>query len=167
MHRVRLHPALDFSLTKHYCCVMIPELVDIKSIWNVLPEGVHDGTLEEIKQRFAYNLKRKQLFEGFINGINSLRKAGCRIVFLDGSFVTSKPTPGDFDACWDPLGVDARKLNPVLLDFSNKRKKQKETFGGEFFLSTAYADSSSTFVDYFQTDKDTGKRKGIIGIQLL
>ncbi len=146
---------------------MIPELIDIKSIWNVLPEGVHDSTLEEIEKSFAYNQKRKQLFEGFKKGVNSLKRAGCRTVYLNGSFTTSKSIPGDFDACWDPIGVDARKLNPVLLDFNNKRKKQKEMFGGEFFPSTAYADSTRTFVEYFQTDKDTGKIKGIICIQLL
>jgi len=162
-----LYQGLDFPSTKHYCCVMIPELIDIKSIWNVLPEGVYESTLEEIEQRFAYNPKRKQLFEGFKKGVDSLRRAGCRIVFLNGSFITSKPIPGDFDACWDPSGVDEKKLPPVLLDFSDKRRKQKKRFGGEFFPSNAHADGSRTFVNYFQIDKDTDRRKGIICIRLL
>ena len=41
-----------------------------------------------------------------------------------------------------------------------------EKYGGEFFPSRLLADGSRTFVEFFQTDKETGKRKGIIRIQL-
>jgi hypothetical protein len=146
---------------------MIPDLVDINGIWKVLPPGVHDATLQDVEQRFAFNSKRRQLFQGFKKGVDCLRKAGCRTVFLDGSFVTDKPTPGDFDACWEPSGVDARKLDPVLLDFSAGRRRQKATYGGEFFPSSANVDGLRTFVEFFQTDRHTGKEKGIIRIRLL
>ncbi len=38
---------------------------------------------------------------------------------MNGSFVTAKDEPGDFDACWDTdyVGLDA--LNPLLPDLSN------------------------------------------------
>lgn len=146
---------------------MIPGLVDIAGVWKVLPSGVHEATLGDVEQRFAFNSKRKQPFAGFKKGVDSLRRAGCRTVFLDGSFVTSKPTPGDFDACWEPAGVDTRRLDPVFLDFEEGRKRQKEAYGGEFFPSSATADGLRTFVDFFQTDKYTGKEKGIIRIRLL
>ena len=29
----------------------------------------------------------------------NLRDAGCKTVYVDGSFVTDKERPGDFDAC--------------------------------------------------------------------
>ena len=96
-----------------------------------------------------------------------MKIAGCKTVFLDGSFVTDKLYPGDFDACWDPAGIDTNKLDPVLLDFSNRRKRQKQKYYGEFFPSSFLADGSRTFVEYFQMDKDTGGAKGIIRIQLL
>lgn len=145
---------------------MIPAHVNIHGVWKVLPPGIHDATLQEIEQRFATNETRKILFEGFKKGIETLKEAGCRIIFLNGSFVTDKPYPGDYDACWDPSGVDGDLLDPVLLDFSHGRKAQKLKYGGEFFISSMRADGSHTFVDYFQIDKDTGSTKGIIRIQL-
>src|SRR3546814_6451323 len=61
----------------------------------------------------------------------TLRRAGCRVMFLDGSFVTDKELPEDFDGCWDAHGVNAIALDPVLLDFEDSRARQKEKFGGE------------------------------------
>jgi len=62
----------------------------------VLPPGVHDATIEEIETRFATSDHRKRMFLGFKNAIEALRKAGCHKIFLNGSFVTGKPIPGDF-----------------------------------------------------------------------
>lgn len=146
---------------------MIPPSIDIGSAWNVLPPGVHDATLSEVETCFATNKTRRFLYDGFKRGANSLKSAGCKVIFLDGSFVTDKPEPGDFDACWEPAGVDDKKLDPVFLDFSNKRKRQKDKYGGEFFPSSARADGLRTFVTFFQTDRYTGKEKGIIRIELL
>jgi hypothetical protein len=87
-------------------------------------------------------------------------------VYLDGSFVTGKPEPGDFDVCWDPTGVDPSRLDPVLLDFSDGRKAQQEKYCGEFFPSSARADGRLTFVDFFQVDKLSGEAKGIARIRL-
>lgn len=143
---------------------MIPDFVDIGGLWPVLPPGVHEATLEEIEARFTKSSHRKHLFAGFKNGVISLQRAGCRMILLDGSFITAKPIPGDFDACWGPAGVDPRKIDPVLLDFSDLRKKQKERFGGEFFPATASADGQHCFSDYFQIDRHTGNAKGIIRI---
>ena len=136
--------------------------MDIGGLWKVLPPGVHNATLEEVEARFATSEHRKRLFSGFKEGAIALRKAGCRRIFLDGSFVTGKSNPGDFDACWDPKGVDITKLNPVFLDFSERRKKQKERFCGEFFPTSCTADGKHCFLDFFQVDKYTGLAKGII-----
>lgn len=145
---------------------MIPQHVDVGSPWKVLPPGVHDATLKEVDVCFATNPLRKALFDGFRRGCISLMAAGCSVVYLDGSFVTMKDTPGDYDACWEPAGVDVAKLDPILLDFSDKRMKQKLKYGGEFFISSNLADGSNRFLDFFQIDKYTGKKKGIIRIQL-
>ena len=130
--------------------------------WRVLPPGVHIATIEEIEDRYATSGHRKNLFLGFNKGVIALRNAGCKTIFLDGSFVTEKPLPVDYDVCWDPIGVDIAKLDPVFLDFSDMRKKQKEIFYGEFFPSTLLADGRHFFLDYFQIDRHTGNAKGII-----
>lgn len=76
--------------------------------------------------------------------------------------------PGDFDVCWEMSGVDLKSLyGSVLLDFSNGRARQKATYGGELFPANAHADSAGRrFLDFFQMDKDTGNRKGIVGLSL-
>ena len=146
--------------------LMIPELVDIGASWKVLPFGIHEATLAEVEEHFATNEKRKQLFRGLAKACKSLSAAGCSTIYLDGSYVTDKEFPSDYDVCWNPLHVDEKKLDPVFLDFSNKRKKQKSKFGGEFFLSSAKADGVHLFIQYFQKDKETGFGKGIICIRL-
>ena len=145
---------------------MIPEPVDINGVWKVLPPGIHEATLEEIEGRFATTEVRRKLFDGLKQGLQSLRAAGCRTVYLDGSYITEKTVPGDFDACWEPAGVDPEKLDPVLLDFSLKRMRQKQKYGGEFFPSSFRTDGHATFLEFFQADRHTGKAKGIIRITL-
>lgn len=144
---------------------MIPDFVDIGGPWKVLPLGVHDATLNEVETHFATSVHRKRLFAGFKEGVLALRKAGCRKIFLDGSFITEKPVPYDFDVCWDTMGVDFAKLNPVFLDFSDNRKNQKDCFHGEFFPIHLLADGKRIFLEFFQIDKDTGGAKGIICIK--
>jgi hypothetical protein len=145
---------------------VIPLLIDIGSLWKVLPPGIHDSTLDEVREFFTSSLRRKELFKGLSRSCKSLKSAGCSVIYLDGSFVTDKPIPGDFDVCWDPTNVDPNKLDTVFLDFGNGRANQKSKYGGEFFPSSAKADGSHTFVEYFQIDKDTGMNKGIICIHL-
>jgi len=143
---------------------MIPKFVSIGSVWPVLPPGLYNATLREIEDRFCTNSHRKYLFEGFKKGVASLLCAGCNTIFLDGSFVSGKPYPRDFDVCWDPTGVDDKKLDPVLLDFSQNRRRQKQELNGEFFPASVLADGHRTFVDFFQRDRHTGKAKGIIKV---
>ncbi len=145
---------------------MIPELLDIGATWKVLPPGIHEATLRDIENKFATNAKRKLLYAGLSKGCQALKTAGCNHVYLDGSYVTEKTLPGDFDVCWDPTGVDVAKLDPTLLDFNNRRRNQKLKYGGEFFPSSASADGSRAFIHFFQIDRETGKEKGIIKIQL-
>ena len=84
---------------------------------------------------------------------------------LDGSFVSVTMFPQDYDAAWEPVGVDPALLDPVLLDFSKKRAAMKLKYGGEFFPATAMAAVGVLYRDFFQKDKN-GVPKGIIQIDL-
>lgn len=145
---------------------MIPFLCDIGSTWKLLPPGIHEATLEEVRLAFATNSRRRALFKGLSRGLKSLKHAGCSVIYLDGSYVSDKTFPGDYDVCWDPKNVDINKLDPVFLDFSKRRANQKSKYGGEFFPSSAKADGSLTYVEYFQIDKESGMNKGIICVHL-
>jgi len=53
------------------------------------------------------------------------------------------------------------------MDFSDLRRAQKVTFGGELFPADVSADPRGTrFLDHFQRDKHTRESKGIVAIDL-
>ena len=145
---------------------MIPALEDLGSPtpWPVLPTGVHWASLDEIEAAFATNERRRWLFEGFCALALDLANAGCTKLYLNGSFVTAKPHPKDFDACWDPTGVNAEKLDAVLLDIPNRRA-QRAKYRGDI-VPLDHPDGG-TFLELFQTDKESGRRKGIVGVRLI
>jgi hypothetical protein len=146
---------------------MIPEFVRMQGCpFALLPPGIHWADMPEVRRRFAYNARREWLFEGIVTVAAALRSAGCLRMYLDGSFTTDKDHPGDFDGCWDPHGVDASRLDPVLLQFGNGRAVQKEKFRGEMFICVQQNGDTGTFLDFFQADKFTGQPKGIVGIEL-
>jgi len=132
-----------------------------------LPPGLHFAAWGEFCQRYNGTVRRLDLLRGLREALVALATAGCELVYIDGSFVTAKPEPGDFDACWSVDGVDGDTLDPVFLTFDNGRAAQKARFGGELFpAEMPEGISGKTFVDFFQTDKETGGRKGIVAIAL-
>lgn len=148
---------------------MIPALIPLTgSPWPVLPAGIHPASLSDVQAAFATNRWRRELFSGLVDASGRLLLAGCPTIYLDGSYVSGKPKPGDFDACWDPNGVDRTLLDPVFLQFENGREAQKRKFKGEFFPSSMMCiDVGKSFIDFFQMDRFTGKQKGVVSISLL
>lgn len=106
------------------------------------------------------------MLAGLACALRDLRAAGCKRAYIDGSFITTKEHPGDFDACWDLDGVDFDVIDEVLLTFDAGRRAQKAKYRGELFPADAAADPLGTlFRDFFQRDRD-GNPKGIIVIDL-
>ena len=104
---------------------------------------------------------------GLRAALENLKSAGCRTVYLNGSFVTSKSIPNDYDACWEEAGVDPTVLDPVLLTFDPGRAAQKARYLGELFPASIMADTDGlSFLEFFQTDRATGGPKGIVAIDL-
>lgn len=131
-----------------------------------LPPGVHWATWQEFMERFGTTPRRQELLKGLRSAIDSLSKAGCQTIYIDGSFVTKKENPNDFDGCWDIEGVDAELLDPILLDLNPKREKQKAKYRGELFPASFLADAEGkTYLAFFQIDRN-GNPKGIVAIDL-
>ena len=146
---------LDMAITQQYNCVMIPEFQPDGN----LPPGIHFATWGELVARFGHTPWRRRLLTGLQEALEQLRSAGCRTVYIDGSFVSDKQTPGDFDGCWEEAGVIYDILDPVLLTFDQQRATQKAKYGGELFPATG-------FLEFFQIDKERGTPKGIIALDL-
>ena len=147
---------------------MIPDLIDLGSPtpWPVLPPGIFDASLAEISTMFGTTPHRQHLFDGFVRLTKALELAGSPRLYLNGSFVTGKPHPEDYDGCWDPTGVDFSVLDPVLLRFENKREAQKLKFLGEMFPDGIEASTGLTWTNFFQNEKYSGRKKGILRVAL-
>lgn len=133
-----------------------------------LPPGVHHvADWQEFSQVYGTTPHRRHLLTGLTAALKVLKAAGCATVYIDGSFVTSKSTPSDFDACWETRNVDPSLLDPVFLTFDRGRATQKAKYGGEFFPASAAANrGGDTYLNFFQQDKSTGQSKGIVAVNL-
>lgn len=132
---------------------------------NVLNPGIHEMTWDEFKSHFSFSPKRKELIKGLEEAIKILKEANCTDIYIDGSFVTSKLEPNDWDACFD---CEPKYLPEVyrLYPFWDVQK-QKKVYGGELYIKDNEADPYGTrFIDFFQQIRGTAKRKGIVRIKI-
>lgn len=132
----------------------------------LLPVGEHASTWAELTTRFDWRPHRLVLLDGLRAACLNLAAGGCQRLWLDGSFVTSKQIPADYDACWDPQGVDPLLLDPCLLDFTpGGRLRMKAKYLGDLFVAGIEGRTSQPFVEFFQLDR-SGERKGIVVVDL-
>lgn len=134
---------------------------------SLLP-GVHLVTWKEFINEFGYNVHRQTLLSGLKMACTVLKKHGCSSIYIDGSFVTKKALPNDYDGCWDPTGVDLNGLvaeQYLFVDLRHPRAGQKQVFKGELFPTTSPGGAGKTMLDFFQQSKDD-QPKGIIKIDL-
>lgn len=155
--------SLPLAATQHYNCVVIPGLQSD----GLLSAGIHPATWDEFCQRYGWTEHRQRLLAGLKRALAILKAAGCKRVYIDGSFVTAKEVPKDFDGLWEVAGVNPGLLDPVLMNFSGKREAQKAKYLGELFpLIVNPVAASQALLEFFQTDKASGNPKGIIALDI-
>ncbi len=156
---------IENNLIKGVC----EDTMDLKfNSAGLLEPGIHTIKWDEFYDMYSFSDKRRALLIGLKKALHNLKQAGCPCVYIDGSFVTKKIEPNDFDACWHfHNGMDWSKLDPVFGIFDNGRLAQKVKFGGEFFPHSLPENGSGlTFLQFFQKDRNTGSPKGIVRIEL-
>ncbi|RUT03207.1 hypothetical protein DSM106972_055150 [Dulcicalothrix desertica PCC 7102] len=109
------------------------------------------------------------MITGLELAMKQLQEAGCRTIYINGSFVTSEPDPNDFDACWDTEEVDMDYLRknalPIFTSYNSQAQKAK--YRGELYRSDEpVGDLGLNSFDFFQRDR-MQNRKGIIAIDLM
>jgi hypothetical protein len=76
-----------------------------------LPEGVHDCTFAQLRERFATNPARERLWERLQEFLSWARSMGeFSHAYIDGGFITNKTLPEDVDVILQtraPYGPDA------------------------------------------------------------
>jgi hypothetical protein len=133
--------------------------------------GVFNITIEDFKNEYGYSKYRMELISGLEKACTDLKDCGCQRIFIDGSFVTKKATPGDYDACWDHHGMDLVKLKDqyaLFFDFTNARANQKAYYKGEFFPAFAPAQLIPlvNYINFFQRDREDNL-KGIVELSII
>lgn len=132
-----------------------------------LPSGIHPAEWDAVVTSFGTNEHRRWLLGGLHRALTQLRNAGCTIAYLDGSFVTTKTLPNDYDACWSAAGVDPAALDPVLLKFDDRRRAMNAKYLGDLFpAEVTEGGTGRRFLEFFQIDKSSGDPKGIVSIDL-
>lgn len=147
--------------TQRYRCVVLPEFEA-----GALPPGVHPASWQVVEDRFGWNAQRRNLLKGLKRVLEELATAGCPRAWLDGSFVTTKEVPGDFDLVWDPEGVDLDHLDAAFHDLEAPRSSQHEKYGGDILPNVVERASGLPFIDFFQQDDVTGDPRGIVQVEL-
>lgn len=130
---------------------------------------MHWAEWSEFVELFGYNFDRERMINGLKLAMEQLKAAGCRTIYINGSFVTREPDPRDFDACYDEETVDFTYLRinaPRLFNYYD-RAGQKAKYRGEIFPSKQpVGDYGLNSYEFFQRDRFQNK-KGIIAIDLV
>ncbi len=63
-----------------------------------LPEGVHDTTLDELRERLVFNPKRVILWDRLLEFLRwAVTTGNFSHAYIDGGFITNKSSPEDID----------------------------------------------------------------------
>ena len=135
----------------------------------LLPPGIYNCDLEEIKQRLTYNQRRQQLFDGLQRYIDIwVGSQFLSEVYVDGSFVTAKDEPGDIDLLLVPtqeaLALQGTELDEMLRTYCIDRDFTKQEYGCEAFPALPEANLVE-WLDFFGHDK-INRPRGIIKVPM-
>jgi hypothetical protein len=132
-----------------------------------LPPGLHLAELDVIEERFGKSTpRRKELFERLRMFVELAQHCGALRMFVNGSFVTAKPEPGDVDVV---IWLDDAYLE--LLDNADELALQLQLMfdtrkpGEAFFAMNAQ--EWDGWVWFFSGVKENPPRqKGLLEIEL-
>lgn len=138
-----------------------------------LPEGHHRATWEEIETVFGGETgsRRNRIIQQLLIWRNKLREKGITgLLVLNGSFVSSKKEPGDFDAIFaydeEAATIIANDRQAfLLLDYTTCRNSMgcdllafpRITIGTHLFAGS---------LDAYDKEKVTGTYKGVLEVTI-
>jgi len=139
---------------------MIPEF----NKYGNLPAGIYKSSITCIEKKFGTNSeKRISLFKDFHNFLELITpfKTNIKHLILDGSFVTSKETPGDTDCIM--LIKNNTSFPPEIVD---KLVSSKNLYNMDLFIrEERNIEKYRKILNFFSKNRDL-KPKGIIEVIL-
>jgi len=139
---------------------MIPEF----NKYGNLPAGIYKSSITCVEKKFGLNSKKRiSLFNDFRKFLKMLSpfKKNIKRLILDGSFVTSKESPGDIDSIMI-IENNFRFIPEIVEELGNS----KELYNIHLFMfEEKNIESYRDMLNFFSKDKDL-KPKGIIEVIL-
>ncbi len=137
-----------------------------------LPDGVHDCSLVELRERFGQfhqSDRRCQLFDRFADYLREAQTSGVvRAVIVDGSFVTAKAIPNDVDLIVISLAKAALPsiLRPMEYNALSRRHIRR-TYGMDVLLAQEGESEVEEHIEFFSLVRNRPEtRKGMLRIAI-
>lgn len=138
----------------------------------LLPEGVHDCTLNEIRDRFGGFQRtdaRPRLFERLEKFIKESKASGMvTAIVVDGSFVTAKDAPSDIDLIL--VTVQRTKFPAVIrpMEYNALSKRHaRRRFGFDILLAQEGETELIKHLEFYSKVRDRPDlRKGLLRLWL-
>jgi len=139
---------------------MVPEF----NKYGNLPAGIYESSLTYIEKRFGLNSKKRiSLFKDFHNFLELITpfKTNIKRLILDGSFVTSKETPGDIDCIM--IIENGFRFTPDIVE---KLCDSKKLYNIHLFMfEEKNTERYRDILNIFSKDRDL-KPKGLVEVIL-
>lgn len=134
----------------------------------LLPPGIHDCSLRELGERFGTfhsTDRRPRLYEKLQEYLIQVRSTGLVVaIIVNGSFVTSKPDPGDIDLIIVlPSHHDfSAELQPMAYNLISRRRVSRQ-YGFDVLVTQENAPEYGQFIEFFQQVREQPHlRKGVL-----
>ncbi len=135
--------------------------------WGLLPQGIHEASLDELAEQFGGSSHRRQLLHGLSQYLAELgRWTLGQAVLVDGSFVTDEPEPNDIDVVLVlHAGYDlSQSVSPFEYNLRSRRRVQ-QTYGLDLFVVMPQSLEYGRFVDFFSQVRNQPQRtKGLVRV---
>lgn len=138
----------------------------------LLPVGVFDCTLSEVRARFGtfqQSDRRPRLFAQLEELVRAIQSSGLfDFLILDGSFITARPAPRDIDliAALKP-GHDFERDLPISEYALVSRSLLRRRFGFDVMVAERESPLYKTYVEFFSRVREFPElRKGLLRLML-
>ena len=134
----------------------------------LLPLGLHEANISEIRAVLGFTERRKWLIDGLDRFVRVWSDSGfLEYSVIDGSFATAKPEPGDIDVLL-VLNIDALSSRPadfryLAAAYIYDKDLTKREFGCDAFIA-AGQNNVEGWLDFFGADR-RGRRRGLIRLE--
>ncbi len=138
----------------------------------LLPVGIHDVTLTEVRERFGVfqgSDHRQRLFMRLAELVAAMQRSGLfEALLIDGSFVTAKIAPNDVDVIAVlRLGHDFERDLPMSEYALVSRTMLARRFRFDIVVVERSSAVYKTYVEFFSRERQSPElRKGILRVTL-